>query len=92
MVHGDPQQRSARLAEVTEILKLEAPPEDLDLLNSVTDNIMGRTICALGDAASMPVKSFIKHFGAEFEYHIRNRKCLVPEDVQRAGSGFFKVA
>jgi NADH-quinone oxidoreductase subunit F len=53
---------------------------------------MGRTICALGDAASMPVKSFIKHFGAEFEYHIQNRKCLVPEDVQRAGSGFFKAA
>ncbi|MDR2240104.1 MAG: NADH-quinone oxidoreductase subunit NuoF [Zoogloeaceae bacterium] len=67
-------------------------PEDLDLLNSVTDNIMGRTICALGDAASMPVKSFIKHFGAEFEYHIQNGKCLVPEDAQRAGSGFFKVA
>ncbi len=70
----------------------EGRPEDLDLLNSVTDNIMGRTICALGDAASMPVKSFIKHFGAEFEYHIQNRKCLVPEDVQRAGSGFFKAA
>ncbi len=70
----------------------EGRPEDLDLLNSVTDNIMGRTICALGDAASMPVKSFIKHFGAEFEYHIQNKKCLVPEDVQRAGSGFFKAA
>jgi ferredoxin len=38
-------------------------PDDLDLLNSVTTNIMGRTICALGDAASMPVQSFIKHFG-----------------------------
>ncbi|MBI3141169.1 MAG: NADH-quinone oxidoreductase subunit NuoF [Rhodocyclales bacterium] len=65
--------------------------EDLELLNSVTDNIMGRTICALGDAASMPVKSFIKHFGAEFEYHIEHKKCLVPVDVQRAGSGFFAV-
>ncbi|MEW5887972.1 MAG: NADH-quinone oxidoreductase subunit NuoF [Pseudomonadota bacterium] len=63
--------------------------EDLDLLNSVTDNIMGRTICALGDAASLPVRSFIKHFAAEFEYHIEHRKCLVPVDVQRAGSGFF---
>ena len=35
MVHGDPQQRSARLAEVTEILKREAPPEDLELLLSL---------------------------------------------------------
>ncbi len=50
---------------------------------------MGRTICALGDAAAMPVQSFLKHFRAEFEYHIENRKCLVPPEVQRAGSSFF---
>jgi NADH-quinone oxidoreductase subunit F len=67
----------------------EGRPEDLDLLNRVTGNIMGRTICALGDAASMPVQSFIKHFGSEFEYHIQNKKCLVPPDVQRAGSDYF---
>jgi NADH-quinone oxidoreductase subunit F len=52
-------------------------PEDLDLLNSVSDNIMGRTICALGDAAAMPVKSFVKHFGKEFEFHIEQKKCMV---------------
>jgi len=63
--------------------------DDLDLLGSVTTNIMGRTICALGDAASMPVQSFIKHYRDEFAYHIENKKCLVPVDVQRAGSGFF---
>ncbi|HPT50110.1 MAG TPA: NADH-quinone oxidoreductase subunit NuoF [Accumulibacter sp.] len=63
--------------------------EDLDLLGSVTTNIMGRTICALGDAASMPVQSFVKHFRDEFAYHIEHKKCLVPVDVQRAGSGFF---
>lgn len=65
--------------------------EDLDLLGSVTTNIMGRTICALGDAASMPVQSFVKHFRSEFEHHIEHKQCLVPVDVQRAGSGFFKV-
>lgn len=64
-------------------------PEDLDVLNSVADNICGRTICALGDAAAFPVKSFVKHFKSEFEYHIENKKCLVPVDVQRAGSNFF---
>ena len=64
-------------------------PEDLELLESVTTNIMGRTICALGDAASMPVQSFIKHYRDEFSYHIEHKKCLVPVDVQRAGSGFF---
>ena len=40
---------------------------DLDLLNSVADNIQGRTICALGDAAAMPVRAMIKHFRHEFE-------------------------
>ena len=63
--------------------------EDLDLLNGVTDNIMGRTICALGDAASLPVRSFIKHFRSEFEYHIDNKKCLVPPEVQREGSKIY---
>jgi NADH-quinone oxidoreductase subunit F len=65
--------------------------EDLDLLSSVLGNIMGRTICALGDAAALPVQSFLKHFGSEFEYHIEHKTCLVPKDVQWAGSGFHKV-
>lgn len=64
-------------------------PDDLDLLNSVTGNIMGRTICALGDAASMPVQSFVKHFGDEFLYHIENKKCLVPPEVQYEGSQIY---
>jgi NADH-quinone oxidoreductase subunit F len=55
--------------------------EDLDLLLNVSDNIAGRTICALGDAAALPVKSFIKHFRDEFVYHIEHKKCLVPDYV-----------
>jgi NADH-quinone oxidoreductase subunit F len=51
--------------------------EDLDLLVNVADNIAGRTICALGDAAALPVKSFIQHFRDEFQYHIDNKRCLV---------------
>jgi NADH-quinone oxidoreductase subunit F len=39
---------------------------DIDMLNSVSDNIQGRTICALGDAAAMPVRAMIKHFREEF--------------------------
>jgi NADH-quinone oxidoreductase subunit F len=53
--------------------------EDLEKLISVSDNIAGRTICALGDAAALPVKSFIKHFREEFEYHIEHKRCLVQE-------------
>ena len=56
-------------------------PDDLDLLNSVADNIQGRTICALGDAAAMPVRAFIKHYRDEFAYHIENQRCLVPAHV-----------
>jgi NADH-quinone oxidoreductase subunit F len=47
--------------------------EDLDLLKDVADNIEGRTICALGDAAAWPVQSFLKHYREEFEYHIKNK-------------------
>jgi len=52
-------------------------PEDLDLLLSVSDNIQGRTICALGDAAAMPVKSFVTLFRDEFQHHIDHKRCLV---------------
>ena len=51
--------------------------EDLDLLNNIADNIQGRTICALGDAAAMPVRAMIEHFYDEFEYHIQHKKCMV---------------
>jgi NADH-quinone oxidoreductase subunit F len=51
-------------------------PEDLDLLQSVSRNIGGRTICGLGDAAAMPVQSFLKHYGHEFQYHIEHKKCI----------------
>ena len=51
--------------------------EDLDMLVDVSNKIMGRTICALGDAAAMPVASFVKHFREEFEYHIEHGKCMV---------------
>jgi len=56
-------------------------PEDLDLLDSVAANIIGRTICALGDAAALPVRSFLKNFHSEFEHHIEHRRCLVPDYV-----------
>ena len=54
---------------------------DLDLLLSVADNIQGRTICALGDAAAMPVRAMIKHFRDEFVHHIEHKTCAVPAYV-----------
>ena len=55
----------------------EGRMEDLDLLLNLADNIQGRTICALGDAAAMPVRAFVKVYREEFEYHIANKRCLV---------------
>ncbi len=49
--------------------------QDLELLLQIADNIAGKTLCALGDAAAGPVISFIKKFRGEFEAHIRGEKC-----------------
>ena len=51
--------------------------EDIELLNSVADNIQGRTICALGDAAAMPVRAMIKHFREEFVDLIEHKTAKV---------------
>ena len=55
--------------------------EDIDLLSSVADNIQGRTICALGDAAAMPVRAMVKHFRDEFIHHVEHKSCIVPAYV-----------
>ncbi len=51
-------------------------PQDPDLLLSVAGNILGRTICPLGDAAAMPAQSFVKKFRAEFQYHVDHKACM----------------
>jgi NADH-quinone oxidoreductase subunit F len=51
--------------------------DDIDLLMGVQDKIMGNTICALGDAAAMPVESFLRNFREEFEYYIEHGKSMV---------------
>lgn len=57
---------------VGRILSGEGRPQDLELLDSVAGRIGGRTICALGDAAAMPVQSFLKHYRHEFQALIAN--------------------
>lgn len=53
-------------------------PDDLALLDSVGNNISGRTVCALADAAVFPVRSFTKHFRPEFEHYIEHGKPMKP--------------
>lgn len=56
---------------VDRIHRGQASQADMDVLDDVAANIMGRTICALGDAAAMPVRAMIKHFRPEFEAMIQ---------------------
>jgi len=58
---------------VTRVLNGEGKMEDLEKLDIISGNIMGRTICALGDAAAMPVKGMLKHYRHEFEAKIVNK-------------------
>ncbi|MEE9334419.1 MAG: NADH-quinone oxidoreductase subunit NuoF [Granulosicoccaceae bacterium] len=64
---------------LTRIVEGQGLPEDIDKLEDVAGKIAGRTICALGDAAAMPVQSFVKHYRPEFEYYIEHKRSLVGE-------------
>jgi NADH-quinone oxidoreductase subunit F len=61
------------------ILAAEGQMADIDRLDNVASKIEGRTICALGDAAAMPVRSFVKHFRPEFEYYVQHGRSLLNE-------------
>jgi len=58
--------------------------DDLDKLDSVASKIEGHTICALGEAAAWPVRSFVKQFRDEFQFHIDNKCCLVGNNKKAA--------
>jgi NADH-quinone oxidoreductase subunit F len=62
-------------------------PSDLDLLDSVADNIQGRTICALGDAAAMPVRAMLKHFRHEFAARIQRPDLPTSDGKQPVPAG-----
>jgi len=59
------------------IMDGQGKADDIDLLLGVQEKIMGNTICALGDAAAMPVESFLRCFREEFEYYIEHGKSMV---------------
>ena len=69
------------------LIRLEyggARPTDVDLLRRVADNMMGNTICALADAAAMPVQSFLTKFRAEFDAHLAHGGCPQRAEPARA--------
>jgi NADH-quinone oxidoreductase subunit F len=62
---------------LTRIVEGKGTMADLDKLDDVASKIEGRTICALGDAAAMPVRSFLKHYRHEFEYYVEHKHSMV---------------
>jgi NADH-quinone oxidoreductase subunit F len=55
-------------------------PGDVERLEQIASSIAGNTICALGDAAAMPVQSFVRKFKADFLRHVEERRCPVGEN------------
>ena len=53
----------------------EAELSDLDLLGSIGSRILGRSLCALGDFAVYPVRSYLQYWRSEFEAHIEQGGC-----------------
>ena len=58
----------------------EGQMKDLDLLFGVANNIVGKTLCAFGDAAATPVLTTLKLFRHEFEAHVTEGRCTLPAD------------
>jgi NADH-quinone oxidoreductase subunit F len=53
----------------------DAEEDELDLLLDVCDRILGHCLCPLGDAAAMPIASYVDKFRAEFRAHVREGRC-----------------
>jgi NADH-quinone oxidoreductase subunit F len=66
----------------------EGREKDLDLLFGVANNIVGKTLCAFGDAAATPVLSTMKLFRHEYEAHVREGRCTLPADWRAKAPAF----
>lgn len=66
---------------LTRLTRGEGSAKDIDLLESVANNIAGKTLCAFGDAAAAPVLTTIKNFKGEYEAHVR-REAPEPADYR----------
>ena len=62
---------------VTRIVEGKGTAADISKLETIAHDIEGRSICALGDAAAMPVWSFVKNFRDEFEYYVEHGRSLL---------------
>jgi NADH-quinone oxidoreductase subunit F len=52
--------------------------EDMELLLDICNNVEGNTICPLGDAMAMPVRTWLQKFPEEFLRHVDEKRCPYP--------------
>ncbi len=69
---------------LTRIVNGEGKLSDIDTLDDVAGKIKGRTICALGDAAAMPVQSFIQHYREEFVHYVKHGCSMITKQEDAA--------
>lgn len=62
---------------VRKIVRGEGSVADIDLLDKVAQNMKGRTICALAEAAALPAMSFVNKFRDEFEFFVREGRSKI---------------
>ena len=55
--------------------------EDIPLVDELSKNMLGRTFCALGDAAAMPTISIVKKWRSEFEDHLQGKCAYKPAEM-----------
>ncbi|MBK7140877.1 MAG: NADH-quinone oxidoreductase subunit NuoF [bacterium] len=67
---------------IRKIERGEGKPGDIEKIEDICGNILGRTICPLGDAAVMPIQSAVKHWRDEWLHHIEHKQCLVKTNFE----------
>jgi NADH-quinone oxidoreductase subunit F len=66
------------------VISGEATPMDLDVIDSVQDNIIGHCLCVLGDSMAMPVSSMVRKFRGEFEEAIETGRAAAPRPLDES--------
>ena len=75
--------RAAALKESGDVIEAgEGRPQDLDTLADTFNFMDGKCICALADGASWASRAFLKQFRADYEEHIKAKKCPFPESFE----------
>ena len=79
-----------------EITKGKGRIEDIDMLSQLAEDIKAGSLCGLGKTAPNPVLSTLRHFGDEYEAHIKEGRCpalmcrdliayyIIPEKCERS--------